>query len=121
MNVISAIRFGSFVCAAARGFLVLQVLIDFIPISEVVGDGSVHFFWTQRTIELLNGFRRVALLEGNHHGVERNAQRAHPRCALAQQARQLALLRRAFVRRKTRTTMRVGDNLFRPFSANKLG
>ena len=56
----------------------LQVLMDLIPISQVVGDGSVHFLQAQSGIELVDGFRGVALLEGDHDRVERNAQRTHP-------------------------------------------
>jgi len=58
-------------------FLPLQVLMDLIPIGQVVGDGSVDFLQAQSAIELLDGFRGVALLEGDHDGVERYAQRTH--------------------------------------------
>src|SRR5271157_7409 len=63
-------------------FLPLQVLMDLIPIGQVVGDGSVHFLQAQIGIELLDGFRGVALLEGDHDGVERYAQRTHPQRTL---------------------------------------
>ncbi len=44
--------------------------MDLIPIGQVEGDGSVHFLQAQSGIKLLDGFRRVALLEGDHDGVK---------------------------------------------------
>jgi hypothetical protein len=56
--------------------------MDLIPIGRVEGDGSVHFLRAQSGIELLDGFRGLALPESDHDGVERNAQRAHAQHAL---------------------------------------
>ena len=62
-------------------FLPLQILIDLIPIGQVVGYGAVHFPHAGSRVELLDGLRGVALLKGDHDGVERNAGRAHSQCA----------------------------------------
>jgi hypothetical protein len=52
--------------------LLSEISIDFVAIREVIADGSVHFPRAKRGIKLLDCLRGVALLEGDHHGVERN-------------------------------------------------
>jgi hypothetical protein len=52
--------------------LALHLLMVFIPIGQIVGDGSVNLLPVQCRIELLDRLCGVALLEGEHDGVERN-------------------------------------------------
>ena len=55
-----------------QDLLAFQLLIDLVPIGEVVGNGAIHFLQPQGRIELRFGFRVVAFLECDHDGVERN-------------------------------------------------